>query len=198
MQQVVGAGLFSGGHFATITENHSHKTSAMSVSSSSSMHQLYLAHNSWLKGWLRARLGNASDAADLAQDTFVRVLAARNVPDIREPRTYLSAIARGLMIDRFRRRAVEQAYLETLALLPEPQAPSLETRLLVIETLTAMDAMLDGLGARTRAIFLAVQLEGLTYGAAGVRHGVSVTTVKKHVIRAMTHCMLLAQHYDDA
>ncbi|MDE1167620.1 MAG: sigma-70 family RNA polymerase sigma factor [Pseudomonas sp.] len=157
------------------------------------LHLLYSEHNGWLKSWLRARLGNASDAADLAQDTFVRLLSSRDIDQIREPRSYLSAIARALMIDKFRRRALEQAYLEALALRPERVEISLETRLLILETLEAIDSMLDGLGERTRQIFLAVQLEGLSYIATGERLGVSVTTVKKHVIRAMTHCLLLTE-----
>lgn len=160
---------------------------------SATLHQLYQSHNGWLNTWLRARLGNSSEAADLAQDTFMRVLAARNVEAIREPRTYLSSIARALMIDRFRRRAVEQAYLDALALRPEPLDISPETRLLILETLTAVDAMLDGLGERTRTVFLAVQLEGLSYVATAQRLNVSVTTVKKHMIRAMTQCLLLVE-----
>ncbi|WP_350581183.1 sigma-70 family RNA polymerase sigma factor [Pseudomonas sp. HY2-MNA-CIBAN-0224] len=157
------------------------------------LHLLYSEHNGWLKSWLRARLGNANDAADLAQDTFVRLLASRDIEQIREPRTYLSAIARALMIDKFRRRALEQAYCEALALHPEPMDISPEKRLLILETLVAIDSMLDGLGERTRQIFLSVQLEGLSYVATGKRLGVSVTTVKKHVIRAMTHCLLLTE-----
>ena len=159
----------------------------------SALHLLYSEHNNWLKSWLRARLGNASDAADLAQDTFVRLLASRDIEQIREPRTYLSAIARALMIDKFRRRALEQAYCEALALHTEPMDISPEKRLLILETLVAIDSMLDGLGERTRQIFLSVQLEGLSYVATGKRLGVSVTTVKKHVIRAMTHCLLLTE-----
>ena len=159
----------------------------------SALHLLYSEHNGWLKSWLRARLGNASDAADLAQDTFVRLLASRDIEQIREPRTYLSAIARALMIDKFRRRALEQASCEALALHPEPMDISPEKRLLILETLVAIDSMLDGLGERTRQIFLSVQLEGLSYVATVKRLGVSVTTVKKHVIRAMTHCLLLTE-----
>ena len=165
----------------------------MPVPDHSALHLLYSEHNGWLKSWLRARLGNASDAADLAQDTFVRLLASRDVEQIREPRTYLSAIARALMIDKFRRRALEQAYCEALALHPEPMDISPEKRLLILETLVAIDSMLDGLGERTRQIFLSVQLECLSYVATGKRLGVSVTTVKKHVIRAMTHCLLLTE-----
>lgn len=165
----------------------------MPVPDHCALHLLYSEHNGWLKSWLRARLGNASDAADLAQDTFVRLLASRDIEQIREPRTYLSAIARALMIDKFRRRALEQAYCEALALHPEPMDISPEKRLLILETLVAIDSMLDGLGERTRQIFLSVQLEGLSYVATGKRLGVSVTTVKKHVIRAMTHCLLLTE-----
>ena len=93
----------------------------------------------------------------------------------------------------FRRRAVEQAYLQALALRPEPLDISPETRLLILETLTAVDAMLNDLGERTRTIFLTVQLEGLSYIATAERLGVSVTTVKKHMIRAMAHCLALVE-----
>ncbi len=165
----------------------------MTAPDSRALHLLYTEHNSWLQGWLRSRLGNSSDAADLAQDTFMRVLVARNVAAIREPRSYLSSIARALLIDRFRRRAVEDAYLAALAARPEPLDISPETRLSILETLTAIDSMLDGLGERTRRIFLAVQLEGLSYVAVSERLGVSVTTVKNHLIRAMTHFLLLVE-----
>ena len=42
----------------------------MSALDPSALHRLYSDHNSWLKGWLRVRLGNTADACDLAQDTF--------------------------------------------------------------------------------------------------------------------------------
>ena len=165
----------------------------MSTPEHAALHALYSEHNGWLKNWLRARLGNASDAADLAQDTFIRVLNARNAQSIREPRSYLGSIAHALMIDKFRRRAVEQAYLAELAARPERVVESPETRVLILETLVAVDTLLDGLGERTRRIFLAVQLEGLSYSAAAERVGVSLNTVKKHLARAMTHCLLLTE-----
>jgi len=39
-------------------------------------HDLYRDHRGWLESWLRRRMGNGSDAADLSQDTFLRVLAS--------------------------------------------------------------------------------------------------------------------------
>lgn len=42
-----------------------------------SLETLYADHHGWLRGWLGRRLGNSSDAADLAQDTFLRLLRRR-------------------------------------------------------------------------------------------------------------------------
>ena len=75
---------------------------------------LYRTHHSWLQGWLSRRVGCRENAADLAQDTFVRLLKSRQSTHLREPRAYLSSIARGLMIDQYRRRELERAYLESV------------------------------------------------------------------------------------
>ena len=85
---------------------------------------LYSEHHGWLYGWLRGKLGNRAEAADLAQDTFLRLLGKREAAPLREPRGYLATIARGLLIDRYRRQALEQAYLEALAQQAEPTAIS--------------------------------------------------------------------------
>jgi len=157
--------------------------------------QIYEQHHSWLYGWLKGRLNDAGDAADVAHDTFVRILAARNATHIREPREYLAAIARGLVIDRYRRSAIETAYLQALATRPEASAISEEDRALIIETLMAVDKALAGLGARTQRIFMLSQIEGLTYQQIAVQLQVSLTTVKKHMIRALTECaLIMAQH----
>lgn len=152
---------------------------------------LYREHSGWLHGWLRQRLNSSADAADLAQDTFIRVLLARTAGTLNEPRHYLATIARGLVIDLYRRRSLESAYLQALALQPECYAPSAEARAVILDTLIAIDRMLDGLGPRTRAVFLAVQLDGLTYEKAAERLGVSVTTVRKHLARGLLHCLLV-------
>ena len=165
----------------------------MSTLDHSALHQLYSENNGWLKSWLRTRLGNAADASDLAHDTFIRVMTARRQEPIREPRRYLSAIARSLLIDKVRRRTIEQAYLQALALRPEPVEMSPEIRLSIIEMLVSIDALLDELGSRTRDIFLAVQLEGMTYAAVAEHFDVSVTTVKNHLIRAMARCLLVIE-----
>lgn len=163
----------------------------ISTSAPPSIEHLYGEHHGWLKSWLRTRTGNSADAADLAQDTFMRMLTLRQLPVLREPRHYLATIARGLMIDKARRQTLERAYLEALAARPEPLQISPETHHLIIESLMAIDTLLDGLGARTRQIFLLVQLEGLSYVQVGKQLGLSVTTVKNHLGKALMQCILL-------
>ena len=89
--------------------------SAIEQSLRQTLHALYSDHHGWLQGWLRKRLGCTQNAQDLAHDTFVRLItapdAARRVADIRAPRDYLTTIARRVMIDHFRRRTLERAYL---------------------------------------------------------------------------------------
>ncbi|MEH6354182.1 MULTISPECIES: sigma-70 family RNA polymerase sigma factor [unclassified Pseudomonas] len=165
--------------------------SANDLSLRSAVDVLYSDHHSWLQGWLRKRLGNAFDAADLTQDTFVRVLKARSALDIREPRPYLSMIAKGLLIDLFRRRSLEQSYLEALAAMPQEQHPSLEDQAILLQALMEIDRLLLGLGPRIRQAFILSQFDGLTYPQIAERLGVSVRTVNNHMAKAMEHCCLM-------
>ena len=89
---------------------------------------LYGTHQGWLHGWLRRSVGCSQQAADLVQDTFLRLLVRDHPVDNRAPRALLARIARGLVIDHWRRDALERAYLEALALLPEASHPSPEVR----------------------------------------------------------------------
>lgn len=149
---------------------------------------LYSDHNGWLQGWLRRKLGNAFDAADLAQDVFMRLLARPTVAEVREPRAYLSTIAHGLVVDHWRRRELERAWLETLAHLPKAEAPSPESRLLFLETLIEIDRMLDQLKPQVRKAFLWAQLEGLTCPQIAERLGVSLATAERHIAAALRRC----------
>lgn len=155
------------------------------------VHALYADHHGWLQGWLRRKLGNAFDAADIAQDVFMRVLTRQPPLQAREPRAYLSTIARGLIIDHWRRRELEQAWLETLAALPEPEAPPPESRLIFLETLIEIDRMLDSLKAPVRTAFLLAQFEGLTCPQIAKRLSVSLATVERYIAQALRRCYAL-------
>ena len=178
-------------------ENNSHLISASFMASAGppiqhEVQTLYADHHGWLLGWLRHKLGCVHQAADLAQDTFVRVLIKREVEAVRTPRAYLSTIARGLVADHYRRQDLERAYLEVLATLPEPEVPSPEARAILLEALIAIDAMLDGLKPVVRQAFLLSQLEGLTYDQIASQLGVTKRSVSNYMLKALEHCYLLA------
>jgi len=155
--------------------------------------QLYNDHHGWLKAWLCKRLNCSYQAADLAQDTFVRVLGGRqeHLAGLREPRAFLSTIARGLMIDFYRRRALERAWLEYLASLPEDEAPSPEQQQILLETLVAVDRLLDGLSPKVRAAWLYSRLDGLTHAEIAAHLSVSVPRVRQYLATASRHCYQL-------
>ncbi|ATP49391.1 RNA polymerase subunit sigma [Pseudomonas putida] len=164
---------------------------ANDLSLRSAVNDLYCEHHGWLNGWLRKRLGNAFDAADLTQDTFVRVIKARSALDIREPRPYLSRIAKGLLIDLFRRRSLEQAYLEALASLPEALQPSLEEQAILLQALVEIDRLLQGLGPKVKQVFMLSQFDGLTYPQIAKHMNISVRSVNNYMAKAMEHCCLM-------
>jgi RNA polymerase sigma-70 factor (ECF subfamily) len=145
---------------------------------------LYSAHHGWLSSWLRRRLGNAFDAADIAQDTFVNVIKAGDTTAIREPRPFLATIASRLLNNRHRRQLLEAAYLSALAALPEALEPSPEEILLAVETLQQVDRMLDGLPLPVRQAFLLAHLEELTYAEIATQLQVSESSVKQYLTRA--------------
>lgn len=151
--------------------------------------QLYREHHSWLLGWLDKRVQCRLQAEDHAHDTFMRVIASNGVHDIREPRAYLITIAKGLLINHWRKSAIEQAYLERIAAYPEALTPSPEENAIILATLQEIDELLNQLPFKVRKAFLMAQLDGLTYVEIGKQLGVTDRMVKKYMSRAMLHLL---------
>lgn len=61
---------------------------------------LYRDHHGWLQGWLRHRLGDRERAADIAQDTFLRLRVTRRLPEQRDGRRFRVQIVRNLVIEQ--------------------------------------------------------------------------------------------------
>ena len=156
--------------------------------------QVYAEHNGWLKQWLYRRLGCSAQAADLAQDTFLRVLQAQQKSGatlgLQKPRAYLATVSRRLVYDHFRRQSLERAYLEMLAQLPQAFVLSAQEQCSMRETLQQLDTLLDGFKPIVRSVFLMVQLEGLTYVQVARRLGIGERTVKRHMANALQACIL--------
>lgn len=153
------------------------------------MTELYSDHHGWLHNWLRKKLGCSQRAADLAHDAFIRILTLAEPAHIKEPRAFLATTAGRLMIDSARRRLIEAAYLQALAVqvgdagMPDPEAIHV-----ALEALDRIAEMLAALAPKVREAFLLSRLDGLTYNEIASQLQVSSATVKNYIASALVHC----------
>lgn len=164
-------------------------TTNLIADSSQALAQLYQDHHPWLLQWLEKRVRDRLQAEDHAQDTFLRVITAKETPNLNEPRAYLTTIAKRLLINHWRRNSIEQAYLARLAVYPEETVISAEDSAIVLEVLREIDELLNQLPAKVRKAFLLAQLDDLTYAEIGRQLGVSDRMVRKYMAQAMFQCL---------
>nr|WP_314630012.1 sigma-70 family RNA polymerase sigma factor [uncultured Janthinobacterium sp.] len=152
---------------------------------------LYSDHHGWLVGWLRKKLSCPHGAADVAQDTFLRIITSRDALfGMREPRAYLSTTAKRLLLDRARRQMLERTYLAELALLADslPGAPSPDEVIMAVQALEQIATALGGLSAKARDAFLLHYLEELPQAAVAAQLNVSTRMVQKYLVQALLAC----------
>jgi RNA polymerase sigma-70 factor (ECF subfamily) len=151
---------------------------------------LYREHHGWLVAWLRKKLNCPYHAADLAHDTFTRVLTLPLVPDLREPRAYLLTIANRLIINHYHHRRVEDETLRGLALLLEDDANQDAAHIVAVRQLLeqVLLMLIEELDERSRRAFLLSRVDGLTYAEIAREFKVSESRVKQYLVRALAHC----------
>lgn len=138
-----------------------------------------------LRYFLRRGLG--SDAAeDCAQEVFVR-LARKSLNGVDNHEAYLFATASSVILDRARRAQVREAdkhdNIEDYDF--ESGAPSPARVFEGKEALHRLAAILDELPERTREIFLLSRLDRLTNTQLAARYGISVSSIEKHMTKAL-------------
>lgn len=158
--------------------------------------RLYIDHHGWVYLWLKRRLNNNQDAADLAQDTFLRLLKRQHDYHYQQPRALLTSIAKGLLINWYQRQQIEKAYLQALAADPKRYDEiSPEQQVQAIEALCLLNNVLQRMPKRQRQSLIWSQLEGLSQQEIAQRQGVSTRTVMRDLVAAISLC--LAQIEDD-
>lgn len=150
------------------------------------LHSLFREHYAWLRDHMRRPAGSFHGAEDVASEAFVQLAQYGKLDQVREPRALLTTIAKRVLFETWRRRDLEQAYLETLAQAPHPTYPSPEERALIIEALVAVEAALDSLPVKARRAFLYSQLDAMTYAEIAKALGVSASMVRQYMTQALS------------
>ncbi|AJW45371.1 MULTISPECIES: sigma-70 family RNA polymerase sigma factor [Ralstonia] len=154
---------------------------------------LYADHSAWLFAWLSKKLACPEEAADVLHDTFMRVLdCPRPLEGVREPRAYLTTTAKHLMIDRARRRKVEDACLDALTLrcAASGHAPSPEQHLAQAQVLQRTSAVLDTLSSSAREAIRLRYIEGQSQACIAETLGKSTRMVRKYLVQAAERCAM--------
>lgn len=152
---------------------------------------LYRQHHSWLYQWLKRRLNHSEDAADLAHDTFIRILKRKDQLYFDQPRALLTTVAKGILINWYQRKSIEKAYLEALSSRPEYDEISPEQKISAIESLCLINQLLNQMPERQQQVFIWSQLEGLTQQEIANRLNISTRTVMRDLIAVLTQCLAI-------
>ncbi len=150
-----------------------------------------------LHRFLLQRLGSAEDAADLAQEVYLRMLRVEHNELVRSPLDYLYGIASHVVYQfklRMRREVVtfDSQALEQLAEHPpEIRADELADRL---DAQQQLEWALGQLPATQRVVFLLRKRDHLSNQQIAERLGLSMHTVKKYLFQAQARMRTLWTH----
>lgn len=140
--------------------------------------------------FLTVKLGCREQAADVVQDTFVRVRGVRDLAAIMQPRAFLYKTALNLTLDVFRRqrlRAERQAPLDGAEDLPSA-VPRQDDAVEAKERVRLLQAAIADLPPKCRQVFLLHKFLDVPQAEIAARLGISINMVEKHVMKAMAHC----------
>ena len=147
-----------------------------------------------LRNFIRRRVSDESDAEDILQDVFYELIEAyRLMKPIEQVGAWLYRVARNRIIDGFRKKkpepfsatknqdAEEGDSLSLEELLPSPDAGPEATyaRSILLEEL---DAALDELPEEQREVFVAHEIDGLSFKEIAAETGVGISALlsRKH------------------
>lgn len=134
------------------------------------------------------RTGSSTDAEEMVQDLFVRLLRRADLLTLDNVDGYVFEAAANVARDRGRyelsRGSGLHVDIETLS--AESDEPGQERVVAGRQGLTRMLAALNALPPRARTIVILRRFENLTYAQISDRLGISVSAVEKHMVRSMS------------
>lgn len=138
------------------------------------------------------------DVEDVVSETLARAYATENWRRVDRGRAFVFQILRNLLVDAARRDNIVSidfvADLERLHL--EDGRPGPEAVVTARDELRQLQRAIDTLPAQARRVFLLRRIEELSPGEIAVQMGLSVSTVEKHLAKAMLAVALALGHVE--
>ncbi len=147
---------------------------------------LFLLHQKDLMQFLTYKVRCAEAAADLTQETYLRIVHHPDVGNIDNMRAYLFRIANNLALDYLRsqtrhtQRDAGPVTDDMLCQKPEPDALLSDH-----QQLAFLEQIIYGLPPKCRAVFLMSRVEGKSYTEISNELGISPRTVESHMRKAL-------------
>jgi RNA polymerase sigma factor (sigma-70 family) len=153
--------------------------------------RLFTDHRAGLHRFFLRRIRSKADAADLAQEVYLRMLRVSDHELIRNPVHYLYTVANNLVkehavLDRRQAAGIgiddapAQEQLQTL--------PAFDGDLDTRQRLVRLGVVLQQLGPKCRAALVLRFTHELSYREIAVHLGVSPQMAKKYVAQGLSHC----------
>lgn len=153
-----------------------------------SVEQAFRRYHGGLMSFLRQRMHSEEDAADVAQETYARLM--RNYEHGLLPETaatLIFRIAANVANDFFRRRkshrTADHCSVDLVPLASEE--PSQERRLHARQQLERLYAAIESLPPRCQQVFLLSRMDRMTYPQIARHCGISTSMVEKHITKAL-------------
>jgi RNA polymerase sigma factor (sigma-70 family) len=157
-------------------------------SRASVVERLFREHNEALIRFLRGRVGSHSEALEVAQEAYVRLLSLDQPGAVSYLRAFLFKTAANIAIDRRRRdqnfdKVTERQLFTELA---ENRTP--ERQLSGEQTLHRLELLIESMPPKCRQSFVLNQIHGLDAATIAGQLGITDSMVRKYVVRALLHC----------
>ncbi len=146
-------------------------------------------HESGLRAYLVGFVG-PTDVDDLVQESYIRLLRAKEKGSVQSPRGLLFTIARNLSRDWFRRRSVAKTFpiTETDGLRVLDDTPGPEEATAIKHDSEMLEAAILSLPERCRMVLVLRKFDNLSHREIASRMGISVHTVESQLTKALHRC----------
>jgi RNA polymerase sigma-70 factor (ECF subfamily) len=143
-----------------------------------------------LKRFISRFMRGAADIEDIAQEAFLRAYAVEHSRAIEQPKSFLFRIAKHVALTQLTRKSRQITdYIEdsdpSLVIQTEHSA---EDEISARQMLALHVEAVAELAPQCRQVYLLRKVHGLSHKQIGEQLGIAVSTVEKHLMKAVEQC----------